>query len=153
MPGRIAVLTVATFAVGTDAFVINGVLPQISASLHVGVGTAGQLVSVFALAYAVLSPVLAAATGTWPRRAVLLGAFGLFVLGNALTALAPGYGFALAARVVAAAGAAAITPTASGVAAALAPPERRGSAMSLVTLGLVSSTALGVPLGTLLGSL
>ncbi|WP_115945058.1 MFS transporter [Amycolatopsis thermalba] len=149
---RIGVLTIATFAVGTDAFVVNGVLPELSRSLDVSVGEAGQLVSVFAIAYAVLSPVLAAATGNWPRRTVLLAALGVFVVGNAITALAPDYGLALASRVMAAAGAAAITPTASTAAAALASPERRGRAMSLVTLGLVSSTALGVPIGTLLGS-
>ncbi|MEU0462829.1 MFS transporter [Amycolatopsis sp. NPDC006131] len=152
LPARIGVLTIATFAVGTDAFVVNGVLPELARSLDVSVGEAGQLVSVFAIAYAVLSPVLAAATGNWPRRTVLLAALGVFVLGNAVTALAPDYGLALASRVIAAAGAAAITPTASTAAAALAPPERRGRAMSLVTLGLVSSTALGVPIGTLLGS-
>ncbi|NIH85999.1 MFS transporter [Amycolatopsis granulosa] len=152
LPARIGVLTVATFAVGTDAFVVNGVLPELARSLDVSVGQAGQLVSVFAIAYAVLSPVLAAATGNWPRRTVLLAALGVFVLGNAVTALAPDYGLALASRVIAAAGAAAITPTAATAAAALAPPDRRGRAMSLVTLGLVSSTALGVPIGTLLGS-
>ncbi|NIH83000.1 MFS transporter [Amycolatopsis viridis] len=152
LPARIGVLTVATFAVGTDAFVVNGVLPELARSLNVSVGQAGQLVSVFAIAYAVLSPVLAAATGNWPRRTVLLAALGVFVLGNAVTALAPDYGLALASRVIAAAGAAAITPTAATAAAALAPPDRRGRAMSLVTLGLVSSTALGVPIGTLLGS-
>ncbi|GHE99127.1 MFS transporter [Amycolatopsis deserti] len=152
LSARIGVLTIATFAVGTDAFVVNGVLPELSRSLDVSVGQAGQLVSVFAIAYAVLSPVPAAATGNWPRRRVLLAALAVFVVGNALTALAPDYGLALASRVIAAAGAAAITPTASTAAAALAPPERRGRAMSLVTLGLVSSTALGVPIGTLLGS-
>lgn len=81
-----------------------------------------------------------------------MATLGVFVLGNAATALAPDYGLTLASRVLAAGGAAAITPTASTAAAALAPPERRGRAMSLVTLGPVSSTALGVPIGTLLGS-
>ncbi|MDQ0377858.1 MFS transporter [Amycolatopsis thermophila] len=152
LPARVGVLTLATFAVGTDAFVVNGVLPELARSLGVSIGEAGQLVSVFALAYAVLSPVLAAVTGNWPRRTVLLAALGVFVVGNAVTALAPGYGLALASRVIAAAGAAAITPTASTSAAALAPAHRRGRAMSLVTLGLVSSTALGVPIGTLLGT-
>ncbi|MEV5296778.1 MFS transporter [Amycolatopsis methanolica] len=128
LPARIGALTIATFAVGTDAFVVNGVLPELARSLDVSVGEAGQLVSVFAIAYAVLSPVLAAPTGNWPRRTVLLAALGVFVLDNSITALAPDYGLALASRVIAAAGAAAVTPTASTAAAALAPPERRGRA-------------------------
>src|SRR5215831_14873417 len=57
------VLAFGTFAVGTDAFVIAGLLPDISRSLHVDLAAAGQLVSVFSIAYALLSPVLAALTG------------------------------------------------------------------------------------------
>ncbi|HEY3894709.1 MAG TPA: hypothetical protein VGL88_05005 [Pseudonocardiaceae bacterium] len=42
--------------------------------------------TVFALAYALLSPVLATLTGNWTRRQVLLTALGVFVLGNVLAA-------------------------------------------------------------------
>lgn len=37
-------LAVATFAVGTDAFVIAGLLPAIAADIDVSVAAAGQLV-------------------------------------------------------------------------------------------------------------
>uniref|UniRef100_UPI000A8D66D6 MFS transporter n=1 Tax=Actinomadura kijaniata TaxID=46161 RepID=UPI000A8D66D6 len=151
VPARALVLAGGTFAIGTDAFVVAGVLPGIAGSLGVGVPAAGQLVTVFALAYALLSPVMAAATGAWPRRRVLLTGLVVLALGNAATALAPGYGWVLAARAVAAAGAAMFTPAAGATAAALAAPEHRGRALSYVSVGLVSSTALGVPLGTLLG--
>ena len=56
----VSVLAFGAFAVGTDAFVIAGLLPAISDSLSVSVAAAGQMVSVFSIAYAVLSPVLAA---------------------------------------------------------------------------------------------
>jgi predicted MFS family arabinose efflux permease len=151
VPLRVAALALGTFAVGTDAFVVAGVLPQISADLRVGIGEAGQLVTVFSIAYAVLSPVLATLTGNWPRRRVLLAALAVFAVGNVATALAPTYGAVLATRVVAAAGASMFTPVAGATAAALAPAEQRARAISLVTLGLTTSTALGVPIGTLLG--
>ncbi|MDA3648199.1 MFS transporter [Saccharopolyspora indica] len=152
VPLRVAVLALGTFAVGTDAFVVAGVLPEIAADLDVGIAQAGQLVTVFAIAYAVLSPVLATLTGTWPRRAVLLTALAVFVLGNIATALAPSYATVLATRVLAAAGASMFTPIAGAAAASLAPETQRARAISLVVLGLTVSTALGVPLGTLLGS-
>lgn len=145
-------LAFGTFAVGTDAFVIAGLLPDISASLDISVAAAGQLVSVFSIAYAALSPVLAALTSTWSRRAVLLAALVVFSLGNLATALAPSYTVILAARVVAAAGAAMFTPNAGATAAALAGPERRGQAISIVTVGLTGSMALGAPLGTVIGN-
>ncbi|MFJ9948408.1 MFS transporter [Kitasatospora sp. NPDC091207] len=145
-------LALGTFAVGTDAFVIAGLLPDIAGSLHVDVAAAGQLVSVFAIAYAVLSPVLAALTSTWSRRTVLVTALLVFGVGNVVTAVAPGYGLVLASRVVAAAGAAMFTPNAGATAAALAGERHRGRAIAIVTVGLTASLALGAPLGTAIGN-
>jgi predicted MFS family arabinose efflux permease len=68
---HLIVLALGTFAVGTGGFVIAGILPPIPGSLRVGVKTAGQLVAASAIAYAVCFPVLAAATGRWPRRVLL----------------------------------------------------------------------------------
>ncbi|TDD67677.1 MFS transporter [Actinomadura rubrisoli] len=152
VPARTLVLAAGTFAVGTDAFVVAGVLPEIARDLHVSIAAAGQLVTVFSIAYTVLSPVTAALTGTWPRRRVLLTALAVLIAGNAATALAPAYGWVLASRALAAAGAAMFTPTAGATAAALAGPAHRARALSYVSVGLVSSTALGVPAGTLLGT-
>ncbi|MEW9553990.1 MFS transporter [Nonomuraea sp. NPDC050783] len=151
MSSRLYSLAVGNFALGTGMFVTAGLLPPISADLGVSRSAAGQLMTVFALAYAVLSPVLAALTARLSRKRLLLLALGVFVAGNALTALAPTYPLVLATRVLAAAGAAMFTPTASGVASALSAPERRGRALALVIGGLSVSSALGVPLGTWLG--
>ncbi|WP_050515350.1 MFS transporter [Streptomyces rimosus] len=145
------VLALGTFVVGTDAFVIAGVLPDIAADLHIGLGAAGQLVTTFAIGYALLSPLLAALTAGWSRRTVLITALLVFALGNAATALAPTYPLALAARVVAAAGAALYTPNASATAAALAGEAARGRAFALVNTGLTSALVLGAPLGTAVG--
>ncbi|MBV8932739.1 MAG: MFS transporter [Kutzneria sp.] len=147
-----AVLAFGTFAVGTDAFVIAGVLPAVSRSLSVSIAAAGQLVSVFSIAYAALSPVLAALTGNWSRRTVLVAALLVFAAGNVATALVPGYLLVLAARVVAAVGAALFTPNAGAMAASMAGDHRRGQAIAVVTLGLTSSLVIGAPLGTAIGN-
>ncbi|WP_333486768.1 MFS transporter [Nonomuraea corallina] len=151
MDRRLYPLAAGNFAVGTGMFVIAGLLTPIAADLDVSVAAAGQLMTVFALAYAVLSPILAAVTAALPRRTLLLLGLGVFVLGNALTAVVPGYPLVVATRVLAAAGAAMFTPTASGVASALAGPGQRGRALALVMGGLSVATAVGVPLGTWLG--
>ncbi|MGI5171185.1 MFS transporter [Spirillospora sp. CA-253888] len=150
VPMRVLVLALGTFAVGTDAFVVAGLLPDIAASLHVGIAAAAQSVTVFCLAYAVLAPVLAALTGTWPRRRVLLTGLLVLAAANAATALAPSFGALLATRLPAAAGAALFTPAAAATATALTDPRHRARALSYVLVGLVSATALGVPVGTLL---
>lgn len=146
-----AILAFGAFAVGTDGFVISGLLPEVARTLHVDVGAAGQLVTVFALAYALLAPVLAALTATWSPRRVLVAALIVFAVGNALTATAPGYGLVLASRAVTAAGAALFTATASTTAAALAGERNRGRAIATVMTGMTSSLVLGAPLGTLIG--
>nr|BFD96376.1 MFS transporter [Kitasatospora sp. Xyl93] len=151
MPVRLLLLALGTFAVGTDSMVVAGILGPVCADLGVSVPAAGQLVTVFALAYALLAPVLATLTARWPRRRLLLTALALFSAANALSALAPTFGLLLATRVLAAAGAALYTPTANAVATTLVAPERRGRALATVLGGMTVATALGVPLGTWVG--
>ncbi|GAA3246222.1 MFS transporter [Nonomuraea helvata] len=151
MSSRLYPLAVGNFAIGTGMFVTAGLLPPISRDLGISSSAAGQLMTVFALAYALLSPVLAALTARLSRKTLLVVALSVFVVGNVLTALAPTYPLVMATRVIAAAGAAMFTPTASGVANALTAPERRGRALALVMGGLTVSSAIGVPLGTWLG--
>src|SRR5437588_12074369 len=82
MNPRIILLAVGMFALGTDAFIVAGVLPAIAREMRVNEGLVGQLITVFALTYGVGAPVLAAATARWPRRRVLMGALGLLGLAN-----------------------------------------------------------------------
>ncbi|WP_040810787.1 MFS transporter [Nocardia concava] len=151
MNSRLITLALGTFAIGIDAFVTAGLVAPVSADLGVSTSAAGQLVTVFALSYALLSPILATATARLSRKQVLLIALSLFTLGNIVTALAGTFALVLASRVIAAAGASMYTPNATAVAAALTPPERRGRAISVVIGGLTVATALGVPIGSWIG--
>lgn len=150
--GRTLILALGTFAVGTDAFVLAGFLPDVAASLHTSTASAGQAVTVFAAAYAIASPVVATLTARFPRRVLLVAALAVLAAANAASALAPNLPLLLASRVLAAAGAAGYTPTAGAVSAALVRPEMRGRALSVVVGGLTVATALGVPLGDAVGS-
>lgn len=139
------------FAVASGAFLIPGILAPLSEGLGISVVEAGYLMTVYAAAYAIGSPVLTALTAAWGRRTLLLT--GLGVLGGAtlLTALAPGPVVAFGSRVIAALGAAIYTPVVSYIVAVTSPPERRGRNMSLAYLGLSVSQVLGIPLGTYIG--
>lgn len=148
---RTAVLTLGTFVVGTDGFIIVGLIPEIRRTLHVSTGAAGQLVSVFAISYALLGPVLATLTGLWPRRRVLVTGVALLAAGNAVTASAHVYGIVVASRVLAGCGAALFVASAVATAAHLAGDRQRGRAISMVTAGATLSLVLGAPLGTLIG--
>lgn len=148
---RLIPLAAATFAVGTDGFVIAALLPSIADDLEVSIPVAGQLVTVFAVTMALAAPVLGWATSAMDRRRVLVIALGIFVVGNIATALGGSYPVVLTARVVAATGAGIITSTAASAAAAVVPTERRGQALAMVLGGLTLASAVGLPLGTLIG--
>jgi predicted MFS family arabinose efflux permease len=148
---RLLPLALATFAVGTDGFVIAGLLPAIATDLNVSVPAAGQLVTLFALTFAVAAPVLGAATSGMDRRTALLLALAVFVVGNAATAMGSSYATVMAARVITAAGAGIIMAAATSTAAAITPEERRGRALAFVMSGLAVASALGLPIGTLIG--
>lgn len=153
MDRRLLVLTLGMFALGTDSFVIAGVLPQISQSFDVSIEAAGQMTTIYAITYALLAPTIAALAAGVRRKSLLFWSLALFVVANIGTALAPTYGIAMATRVVAGISAAMFAPTATGVAALLVPPERRGFALSVVAAGLSGSTALGTPIGAVIGNL
>lgn len=152
MDYRLLILALGTFAIGTDSYVVAGILPQVGKSFSTGVAAAAQFVSVYSLSYAVFTPVMATIAANWPRRRVLLLGLAAFVASNALTAMAPTFALALAGRALAGFGGALFVPAASAAATALVPPERRGRALAIVLAGLSGATALGAPIGTLIAS-
>ncbi|WP_246257709.1 MFS transporter [Amycolatopsis anabasis] len=149
--GVLLVLAVGTFTVGTDGFVLNGLLPSIARDLNVSESTAGQLTTIFAITYAIASPLIAAATGDWDRRRLLGGGLVLFTIGMAGQALGTTYAVVAVSRVLAAVGAAAFQSNAYVVAGALATDDRRGRALATVSAGMSTSAVLGVPIGVLAG--
>jgi predicted MFS family arabinose efflux permease len=154
MPGsltRLNWLTLGAFAIGTEGFMIAGLLPTLARDLNVGLPAAGHLVTAFSLAYAIGAPVMAVLTARLERRRLLAVAMSGFTLANLLAALAPSYAGLLAARLLLALSAASFMPAASGYAAALGGPERHGRALSMVTNGLTLAIIAGVPLGVLVG--
>jgi predicted MFS family arabinose efflux permease len=131
----VAPLGVGAFAIGTDLFVVAGVLAGLAADVGVTVGAAGLTVTVFALAYASGAPVLGALLGTRPLRQVLIGSLVLFGLCNVVSALAPSIGVLLVARVLGALAASVYIPAAGSAAVAAAPASRRGRALGVVLAG------------------
>lgn len=153
MKPRILVLAVGMFAIGTDGFVVASVLPGIAHSLDASVGNAGLLVTAFALTYGLTAPVLTAGLARYPRRTILVVAMAGLAVTNFVAAAAPNTAVIFFARILAAVAAGAYSPAALATAVQVSPPEQRARAVATVLTGLTSSLVLGVPLGSLLGSL
>ena len=105
MDRRLLVLALGMFALGTDSFVVAGLLPEIAHGFNVGIGAAGQMTTVYALTYALLAPTIAALAAHVPRKQLLLGGLAVFVIANLGTAVAPTFALALATRALAGLGA------------------------------------------------
>src|SRR5690625_4763084 len=148
--GWLIPLMLITFVIGTDDFIIAGILPEIAADLRVSEAAAGQLVTVFSLSYALAAPPLAVATARLPRKPFVVVGLTGFIVVNLLTAFAPTYWSLLILRVVAALVAASISPAVFAMTADVAAPERVGRSLGAVAAGLTVSLFVGVPAGSLI---
>jgi len=147
----VTALGVGGFAIGTGEFVIMGLLPEVARDLGVTIPEAGHVISAYALGVVIGAPVLAVLAAHWRRRTLLVALMALFALGNLASALAPGYFSLNVLRFVAGLPHGAYFGVAALVAASMAPPHRRASAVGLVMSGLTSATLVGVPIAAWLG--
>jgi len=151
MPLALFALTVAAYAIGTTEFVIVGLLPTVANDLHIDLPLAGLIVSVYALGVTFGAPILTALTGRIDRKHLLLGLMALFIVGNTMAALSPGYVPLLVARVLSAFAHGVFFSVGSTIAADLVPEDKRASAIAMMFMGLTVAIVTGVPLGTLIG--
>lgn len=144
-------LAMGGFAIGTTEFASMSLLPFFAADLHVDEPAAGHAISAYALGVVLGAPLIAVLGARFARRTQLLVLMAVFALGNALTALAPGFGWMIAARFLSGLPHGAYFGIAALVAASLVPQHRRSQAIGQVMLGLTVATIIGVPLANLIG--
>ena len=144
-------LLAGNFAIGCGVMVVAGSLNDLMRSLQVSVATAGQLITVAALAMSLGAPLLAALCAGWDRRRLLALALAWYAAGHAASALAPDYATLLPLRALAVLAAAVFTPQAAAAIAWMTPPERRGRAITFVFLGWSVASVLGMPLHSFIG--
>ncbi|MFB8373244.1 MFS transporter [Paenibacillus taichungensis] len=149
---KIYMLAIISFLVGTSEYIIAGILDKVAADVGVSVSVAGQLITVFSLAYAFGTPIVIAVTARMERRKLLLYALGVFAVGNLIAVALPGFTFLLVSRIVLAISTGVFLVTSLTVAAKLAAPGKQGSAIATLIMGFSASLIIGVPLGRVAAS-
>lgn len=144
-------LGVGGFSIGTGEFVIMGLLPEVARDIGVSIPQAGHVISAYALGVVIGAPALAVLAARWGRRALLIALMAAYALGNFGSALAPGYFSLNVLRFLSGLPHGTYFGVAALVAASLAPPGKRASAVGLVMLGLTGATLAGVPIASALG--
>lgn len=151
MKKSLVALAFGTLGLGMAEFVMMGILPDVASDLHISIARAGNLISAYALGVCVGAPGLVLARKL-PLKHILLGLVGLIMLGNLCAALAPNFGFMLAARFVSGLPHGAYFGVASIVAEKLADRGRASQAVSIMVAGMTVANLFGVPLGTFLSA-
>ena len=150
MPRILYFFALCNLVIGSGAFVLSGILQPLARELGISVAAAGQVMTAYAIATAVLAPVLILLTAKWPRKLVIQLALALFTAGNLVSALANDLTVLLMGRILMGAGAM-FTAAVSAYAVTLVAPALRGRALSTTFLGMSISYAVALPIGAWLG--
>src|SRR5690625_621789 len=133
---RLLILVLGTFIIGTDDFVIAGLLPHIADDMNVTIAAAGQLVTAFAIAYAVGAPLFGTLTMNFPLKSLLIISMLVFAIANALSAVVTSFEMLFFTRILAALAAAIFTPLAMTASANLVSDKMKGKALSFILAGI-----------------
>lgn len=144
-------LALGGFCIGTTEFVAMGLIQEIAADLNISVPAAGYFISAYALGVTIGAPVIAILGARMPRKILLIGLMLFYGIANGLTALAHSTETVMLSRFIAGLPHGAYFGVGALVAAELAGPSRRASAVAQMMLGLTLATVVGVPLATWLG--
>jgi len=144
----VVTLIALSFALGMSEFIMVGILPDIATGLKVSEVTVGNLVSLFALVYAPVTPLGSALSARFPRFATHLILVGIFLAGNVLCALAPNYPVLLVARIMIALVSGTLVAIAMTYAPDVTTERYRTKFIAWVFSGFSIASVAGVPVGT-----
>lgn len=149
-PSSVYWIALGAFALGMASFVTAGLIPMIEQAFSVQAAVAAQLVTAFALAYGIGSPVCVALLPPQRQRLGLLSALGVFILANGVSAVVDDFCVLLVCRALAGLGAGVYLATGITACAAVSAPDKRGRAIAIIMAGMACGTVIGVPLSLLL---
>lgn len=147
MNWRVYILAVTTFAVGLVELIVGGILPTIAEDLNVSLATAGQLITIFALVYAISAPVLLSLTAKVERKRLYLISLFIFTLGNLMTYFSTTFSIVMIARIFTAMSTALVIVLSLTITTKIVEPRHRAKALGLIFVGVSSALVIGVPMG------
>ncbi|WP_419954690.1 MFS transporter [Neobacillus niacini] len=151
MDKRIYFLMIISFIIGLVELIISGILDLIAEDLHVSIGQAGLLITVFAVIFAVAAPILLVMTAKIERKRLTLVCLYIFLIGCIVTVFAPTFTILFIGRIILALSGALLIILCLVMAPSLVGEQYKGRAIGIVSVGVSASLVLGVPLGLIIG--
>lgn len=142
----LATLVAVMIANQTSVVIISPLVVAIAATFQIPIGLAGQLRTAGALVSGLAAPWLGAFSDRAGRRPVILAGLAVIAASALASALAPGFGWLLAAQALGGFGVAALLSTGLAAVGDYVPPQRRPWAVGLVTVGQPLAWVIGLPI-------
>lgn len=152
MPVAVYLFSVCTFAFGLSEFVVAGLVSAMAEGLHARIEAVGSAIAAYAFGAAIGAPLITALVSHWRDRRILGWAMAVLAVGSALMSVSATLPILLVVRFGVGLAHGVFMAVASDAATRLVDEARAGRAVAVVWIGLTLALALGVPLGTFLGS-
>lgn len=150
---KVFILAVSALCIGLVELIVGGILPIIANDLNVSIGVAGQLITIYALVYAISGPILLTLTAKIERKKLYLLSLAVFLVGNICTYFSSSFALIMAARILTAMSASLVIVLSLTIAAKIVSPEHRAKAIGYIYMGVSSSLVLGIPIGIVITDL
>ncbi|GAA2042397.1 MFS transporter [Catenulispora yoronensis] len=145
-----AAITASLFTFVTTEMMPVGLLTPMSSSLHVALGVAGLMVTLYGVSSGLGVPFIVAWTRRVNRRVLLSALLAVLAIGNLITAAAPNFALVMATRLVMGFANGAFWAIGVSMAMRLVPDRHANRAASVALSGISIATVVGIPLGTFL---
>ena len=149
----VAAITASLFTFVTTEMMPVGLLTPMSSSLHVALGIAGLMVTLYGVSSGLGAPFIVAWTRHVNRRLLLTALLAILAVGNLVTAAAPDFALVMAVRLVMGFANGAFWAIGVSMAIRLVPARHANRAASIALSGISIATVAGIPLGTFLAGI
>lgn len=135
------------FTMGSSAFMIAGLLPEIGKTIDQSISVTGQGITAFSLTYLISAPLFSMIFSNRSAKHTLKVALFIFILGNLVTVFAESILAFIVGRIITGLGAGIFNPLVVSIAIELGDPTKKGKTLSLIWGANSAGVVFGVPLG------
>lgn len=146
----VAALIIGAFVSILNETLLNIAFPSLMEQFGIGESTVQWLSTSYMLVVGILVPITALLQMWFTTRQMFIGAMSLFLMGTLISGFAPSFGVLLSGRILQALGTGLLIPILMNTILSIFPPEKRGGAMGMIGLVMMTAPAIGPSLSGLI---
>lgn len=150
MNKQLILLAILTFLAGLTELVLSGILPYIAKDFNVSIPVAGNLITIFAVCFAIAGPIIMAYTAHMQKKKLLIGFIILFIIGNLASAFSTQFWMLMASRMLLAVCVSMLIWFGLSLSVRVVEESYQTKAISVIMMSISGSLVLGIPLGILI---